>query len=487
MIAYCVTNHIVGDLEGSQEVEVETSALGFARIIAVLLSPRTFPHLLLLVLVSTSLFQLVKTKPQHSESVAIAFISFSFSYVIIALAARKQRWGDLVHTTPFKETETKGASAWFIHQLQQLVKVWIPPLLLTVLISVGLYALFGQGKPLESWSGGLPLALAFLFIAWSMGQAVSFRMTIQGVLIGRPSFVDSRTRQPHLISSSFMQVAIVQVAGFAMMWAIQSAAAASNVAPIDVLKEQYAYLLVLAAGQISILVWARPSREFAGQSKGGAKSSFSIGLMMQLFAAWHLLSIWRRISDLGEPEVISTIEELTLMVLTVILAIYGLSSRSLQVDSQYFSEKNALYWGLVFGFGYAGSITMITIMLSDVATVLMLGHGITYLTLLYLHRKTLMKLPWTALPQDESVIANIKESRKESEPEEEIIEDVNKEEGNDILVEEEALLEDDEEEDIEVLEEEDIEVLEEEEIEVLEEEDIEVIEEEEEEDIEILN
>jgi len=480
----------VGDLEDSQEVEVEASALGFAHIIAVLLSPRTFPHLLLLVLVSTSLFQLVKTEPKHSESVAIAFISFSFSYVIIALAARKQRWTDLVHTTSFRETETKGASAWFIHQFQQLVKVWIPPLLLTALISIGLYALFGQGKPLESWAGGLPLALAFLFIAWSMGQAISFRMTIHGLLIGRPSFVDSTARQTHLISSSFMQVAIVQVAGFGMMWAIQSAAAASNVAPLQVLKEQYAYLLVLAAGQISILVWARPSREFAGQSKGGAKSSFSIGLMMQLFAAWHLLSIWRRISDFGEPEVISTIEELTLMVLTVVLAIYGLSSRSLQVDSKYFSEKNALFWGLVFGFGYAGSITMITIMLSDVATVLMFGHAITYLTLLYLHRKTLMKLPWIDSPQGESVITNMGGKEGEIEPEEEVIEVQIEVEEGEILVEEEALLEEEEEKEIEILEEEDVEVIEEdedEEIEILEDEEIEILEEDEDEEIEILN
>ena len=481
----------MGELEGSQEVEVETSVLGFARIIAVLLSPRTFPHLLLLVLVSTSLFQIVKIKPQHSESVAIAFISFSFSYVIIALAARKQRWTDLVHTTSFKETETKGASAWLIHQFQQLVKVWIPPLLLTAVVSVGLFALFGQGKPLESWSGGLPLALAFLFIGWSMGQAISFRMTIQGVLIGRPSFVDSRARQPHLISSSFMQVAIVQVAGFVMMWAIQSAATASNVAPIEVLKGQYAYLLVLAAGQISILVWARPSREFAGQSKGGAKSSFSIGLMMQLFAAWHLLSIWRRISDFGEPEVISTIEELTLMVLTVVLAIYGLSSRSLQVNSQYFSEKNALFWGLVFGFGYAGSITMITIMLNDVETVLMFGHAITYLTLLHLHRKTLMKLPWKASQQVESVVNDMKNNEEDSEPVEDIIEDEIEVEESEILVEEETLLETDDEEESEESQDEEIDVLEEDEeieiIEVVEDEEIEISEGDEDEEIEILN
>jgi hypothetical protein len=279
-----------------------------------------------------------------------------------------------------------------------------------------------------------------------------------------------------------MQVTIVQVAGFAMMWAIQSAAAASNVAPIQVLKEQYAYLLVLAAGQISILVWARPSREFAGQSKGGAKSSFSIGLMMQLFAAWHLLSIWRRISEFGEPEVISTIEELTLMVLTVVLAIYGLSSRSLQVDSPYFSEKNALFWGLVFGFGYAGSITMITIMLSDVATVLMFGHAITYLTLLYLHRKTLMKLPWIDSPQGESVITNMGGKEGEIEPEEEVIEVQIEVEEGEILVEEEALLEEEEEKEIEILEEEDVEVIEEDE-----DEEIEILEEDEDEEIEILN
>ncbi|MEO2120428.1 MAG: hypothetical protein ABGX44_01295, partial [Candidatus Poseidoniia archaeon] len=146
--------------------------------------------------------------------------------------------------------------------------------------------------------------------------------------------------------------------------------------------------------------------------------------------------------------------------------------------------KNALFWGLVFGFGYAGSITMITIMLSDVATVLMFGHAITYLTLLHLHRKTLMQLPWAAPQKSESVITDTKKDEDEIKPEEEITEVEIEVEIEEILVEEEALHEDDEEEEIEVVEESD----EEEEIEVLEDaEEIEIIDEDDDEEIEILN
>ena len=94
------------------------------------------------------------------------------------------------------------------------------------------------------------------------------------------------------------------------------------------------------------------------------------------------------------------------MILTVILAIYGLSSRSLQVDSKYFTEQNALFWGLTFGFGYAGSIAMIAILLNDVATVLMLGHAITYLTLMYLHGVSIRQLPWNQTKNSESVISD---------------------------------------------------------------------------------
>lgn len=388
--------------ETAEHVEVEIQRLGFARLIAVLLSPRTFPHLLLLTVVTSYLYYSVKGSEDGGVFGAIAYISFAAAYVIIALAARSERWRDLIHTTAFKETETQGFTAWAIHQLQQLIKVWIPPLLLSAIILGILHSIFNEGGGLEAWANGIPLLLAGLFIAWSMGQAISFRMTIKGFMFARPMFMDDSSRKPHLLSSSIVQIIIVQSCAILLLWAFQSAAWGKTVSAQLILKEHFPYLLVLLAGQIAVLVWARPFREKAGRYKGASRASMGLGLLIQLFAAWHLLSIWRRFNDFGEPEIISTVEELTLMILTVILAIYGLSSRSLQVDSKYFTEQNALFWGLTFGFGYAGSIAMIAILLRDVATVLMLGHAITYLTLMYLHNSSIRKLPWNDDQDDES-------------------------------------------------------------------------------------
>jgi len=400
--------------------EDEVHRLGFARLIAVLLSPRTFPHLLLLVVTSSILYSYVKRSEDSGVVAAMAYISFAMSYTIIALAARSERWKDLIQTTPFKDTESKGFSAWAIHQLQQLIKVVIPPLILSALIMGILFSIFSEGRPLEGWAEGVPLALAALFIAWSIGQAISFRMTVKGIMFGRPMFMDETTRSPHLLSSSIVQILIVQLLGFSMLWIFQSAATTDTVAPGQILKDHFAYLLVLLAGQASIHVWARPAREYAGHSIGGARSSFGLGICIQLFAAWHLLSIWRKFSGFGEPEIVSTIEELSLMIMTVILAIYGLSSRSLQVDSQYFTEQNALFWGLTFGFGYAGSISMIAIVLNDVSQVLMLGHGITYLTLMYLHRSSILQLPWKESKTPESITTDMESPTPDSDAEEEI-------------------------------------------------------------------
>lgn len=392
--------------DAPEQVEVEIQRLGFARLIAVLLSPRTFPHLLLLTIVTSYLYYSTKGANDSGIFAAMSYIAFAMAYVIIALGARSEKWRDLIHTTAFKETDTKGVSAWAIHQLQQTIKVWIPPLILSFLILMAQFSVFNEGGSMEDWASGIPLMLAGLFIAWSIGQAISFRMTIKGFMYSRNLFMDEATRKPHLLSSSIVQIIVVQSCALAMLWVFQSAAWSRTVSPQLILREHFPYLLVLLAGQIAVLIWARPFREKAAKTKGGGRASMTFGLLIQLFAAWHLLSIWRRFSDFGEPEIISTVEELTLMILTVILAIYGLSSRSLQVDSKYFTEQNALFWGLTFGFGYAGSIAMIAILLNDVATVLMLGHAITYLTLMYLHGISIRQLPWSETTNSESVISD---------------------------------------------------------------------------------
>ena len=84
------------------------------------------------------------------------------------------------------------------------------------------------------------------------------------------------------------------------------------------------------------------------------------------------------------------------MILTVLLAIWSLASRDVNRGGKLFTSENALFWGLAFGFGYAGSIAMIT-NLSDslgggnLATTMAIGHLVTAITIIMIHSKTLTK------------------------------------------------------------------------------------------------
>ena len=82
------------------------------------------------------------------------------------------------------------------------------------------------------------------------------------------------------------------------------------------------------------------------------------------------------------------------MAVTVVLAIWALSSRSVKRGGKMFTTENALFWGLSFGFGYAGSIAMITRITDlfaegSLATTMGVGHLVTALTLLLIHRAAL--------------------------------------------------------------------------------------------------
>jgi hypothetical protein len=87
------------------------------------------------------------------------------------------------------------------------------------------------------------------------------------------------------------------------------------------------------------------------------------------------------------------IEELILMVITVLLAIWSLASRNVSRGGKLFTSNNALFWGLAFGFGYAGSIAMLTSMSGsgNLAKTMAIGHIITAITILILHPFVLKK------------------------------------------------------------------------------------------------
>jgi len=77
------------------------------------------------------------------------------------------------------------------------------------------------------------------------------------------------------------------------------------------------------------------------------------------------------------------------MVVTVFLAIWALTSKGEGSNSAFFTRDNALFWGVAFGYAYAGSVAMITSVMDNVRTVLIAGHILVVMTVMYLQRSML--------------------------------------------------------------------------------------------------
>tara|TARA_A100000164_G_C21694469_1_gene670556 strand:+ start:182 stop:718 length:537 start_codon:yes stop_codon:yes gene_type:complete len=86
------------------------------------------------------------------------------------------------------------------------------------------------------------------------------------------------------------------------------------------------------------------------------------------------------------------IEEILLMIFTVFMAIWSLTSKGYATKFKLLNEENSLPWGLAFGYAYAGSVAMLTNVFDEITTVMTIGHIIVILTVIYIHRKILLNV-----------------------------------------------------------------------------------------------
>ncbi len=80
------------------------------------------------------------------------------------------------------------------------------------------------------------------------------------------------------------------------------------------------------------------------------------------------------------------------MIFTVFMAIWTLTSRGINSKLPFFNQNSALPWGLSFGYAYAGSVAMLTVVLDEISNVMMAGHLVVILTILWMQRSVLNKL-----------------------------------------------------------------------------------------------
>ena len=65
-------------------------------------------------------------------------------------------------------------------------------------------------------------------------------------------------------------------------------------------------------------------------------------------------------------------EELSLMIFTVFIAIWSMTNKGFKSKLKLIDENNALFWGLAFGYAYAGSVAMLSNVFDNIETVMQL-------------------------------------------------------------------------------------------------------------------
>ena len=340
-------------------------------IIRSLLSPSTAPHLLLLVITASLLHIMAKVGTEQIAS--FGFISFSVAYVLLAPASNKEVFRNLI---TFQQQE----DSTFADSMKERFKILILPLAFGLVLWGVMAFTMGEGNTLSDIGTIIPPALGFLFVAWAVAQGWFFAYatsnSIKSPDTGTLKDASTHSPIPSLVTTSTLMIAMTVIVTEAFRLSLGSTQ--FSVWP---------YVASFAVFAVSVrITWSlRQKASTHTATHAVAKRWFHV---TQLFITWHVLSIVRSIDSASSTTLIF-VEELVLMILTVFMAIWALTSKADGRKSTLFTKDNALFWGVAFGYAYAGSVAMITSVFDDLTAVLIGGHILVVATVVWAQRSLL--------------------------------------------------------------------------------------------------
>ena len=366
--------------EGTPLDELKAEESSLWSLLRLLLSGKTLPHLVLVVGLSLML-QLMALQGSESMS-ALGFISLSGGYLLTGMlsgSGRIQGWIQLPDAAESMEQSR-------IKRLVFSFRICIFPLIMAVVVLFALLALVGEQGALGDLTGLLPVLLSSCFVIWAIVQGRGFGRWLASLAASK--LPDSKDRvegglRRHTIFSYVLLMALAGglIAGFEWL-------AGGSLAPAQFFLDHALFFFALTA--VFVLAWRRsfPARLQASSRYDFHSFSNRWMLLSQLLIAWHLLTVWRHWT-ITPSDGLLMLEEFLLMMFTVLMAIWGLTSRSYRSTMKLVNSNNALPVGLAFGYAYAGSVAMLTTVLNDVKNVMMAGHIVVVLTFLWMQPRVL--------------------------------------------------------------------------------------------------
>lgn len=366
--------------EGTPLDKLKAEESSLWSLLRLLLSGKTLPHLVLIVGLSMML-QLMAVQGNESMS-ALGFISLSGGYLLTGMLSGSGRIQGWIQLPDAAESSDQGR----IKRTVFSFRICIFPLIMSAVVLLALLALVGEQGALGDLTGLLPVLLSSCFVVWAIVQGRGFGRWLASLAASKLPDSEDRVEgglRRHTISSYVLLMALAGglIAGFEWM-------AGGSLAPRQFFLDHALFFIALTA--VFVLAWRRsfPARLQASSRSDFHSFSNRWMLLSQLLIAWHLITVWRHWA-ITPSNGLLMMEEFLLMMFTVLMAIWGLTSRSYRSTMKLVNSNNALPVGLAFGYAYAGSVAMLTTVLDDVRNVMMAGHVVVVLTFLWMQPRVL--------------------------------------------------------------------------------------------------
>tara|TARA_B100000287_G_scaffold118604_1_gene110525 strand:- start:853 stop:2004 length:1152 start_codon:yes stop_codon:yes gene_type:complete len=374
----------MGDIETSNNSNIGKITL--ISILKDLLAKERRSHIMTIVIIAPLLYVFSQGNIISASQSSIAFISFMIGYGLTALLGLNENTRKYLEKNILKSetSEKKSKKQKLFEKFISTIKIISIPLIISGIIFLILSALIGEKGLISEIGEILPIILASLFIFWSFSQALSYKNSV-GLWIDDKIKIDENISTVTIKKNSIIQLVIVGITA-----TILSTTMLSLFGDGEGLNSTYGVPIVVIITLISqglILRYSQDSRIELIKRKDGEKIDLYWGIALHIFASWHLLSVYRRFVS-EEMLSFNLFEEVILMIFTVVMSIWSISSKGMP-NYKLFIPQNVLFWGIAFGFGYAGSVTMLAVGLEgDISSIFGIGHLVTWFALLAMHKQS---------------------------------------------------------------------------------------------------
>ena len=357
--------------------------ISLSDLIRTLVKKETRPHILLIVAVAIPLHVLASFEALILP-ISIAYLSISISYILIAFLTRFENIKKLVSTSPNQDEQVELK---FVQRNVNNLKILLTPIALSLVLAAPMLLSFSEGNRLQSIGNVMPELLGSLFLIWAIGQARSFRGSINAFLDGRYENRDIKENSSIIIPFVGV-ISILILAGSVLLYLFRGFHGGFDFTLLSFIAEDWIFFVFLATTCIILILTTKTLIESSDDDLL-RKKSFAWVTLCSLFIVWHGLTIYRKLVITDSAGFGSLIEEVILMLLTIVMAIWSLTSSQAKSDFPLVTKDNALFVGISFGYAYAGSVAMLTSALEGINMVIAAGHGIAVLSLLVLQRTTI--------------------------------------------------------------------------------------------------